>query len=224
MTKQLVPAQIDFLENLLEQGVLKFGQFLTKSGRQSPFFMNFGAVCTGSALQKLAKGYCSLVREFPSCTNLFGPAYKGIPLAVSLSSEFSTVLSREISFTFNRKESKDHGEGGSLVGLQYEGAEKVIIVEDVLTGGTSLRESIALLKNYGIKPIAAFVGVDRQEKGSGSKNARAEIENDFGLPVRSVLDIDGILEYLHNRPVRGKIWVDDALRAKIQSYRDAFGA
>lgn len=220
----LSPAQAGFIENLLGQGVLKFGSFQTKSGRNSPFFMNFGAVCTARALQKLAAGYVSLAEEFPSCTNLFGPAYKGIPLAVMLSGGFSVKLGRDVSFTFNRKEAKDHGEGGSLVGKIYDGSEKVIIVEDVLTGGTSLRESLVLLKKYGVTPIAAIIGVDRQEKGTGKVSAREEIENDYGIPVRSVVNLDSILSHLHNRTVQGKVWINDDLFTKIQTYRTQFGA
>jgi orotate phosphoribosyltransferase len=221
---KLSSAQADFLENLLQAQVLKFGSFKTKSGRLSPFFLNFGAVCTGQALQKLAAGYVPLGNEFPSCNNLFGPAYKGIPLAVALSHPFAMHLGHEVSFTFNRKEAKDHGEGGGLVGQVYKGSEQVIIVEDVLTGGTSLRESIALLKSYGIRPLAAFIGVDRQEKGTGSKSAREEIENDFGLPVRSVLNIDSILGHLHNRTVAGKVWVNDEVFSQIQKYRQQYGS
>jgi orotate phosphoribosyltransferase len=157
-----------FVEILLESEVLRFGEFVTKSGRTSPYFFNTGNIDSGLVLAEAASFYAQKISEtFGSeVTNLFGPAYKGIPLCVSVSEKLALKYGRDVSFTYNRKEAKDHGEGGTLVGHSYQPGDKVVIVEDVLTGGTSIRETMDLFRSIDVEVVGAIIGIDRQEKGS----------------------------------------------------------
>jgi len=222
--------QDEFLELLLQAEVLRFGRFVTKSGRLSPYFFNTGHLDSGRKLGRAGDIYSRALIEgifedhvLANLTNLYGPAYKGIPLAVMVSDRLSKDLKRDISFTYNRKEVKDHGEGGNLVGHSYEEGDGVLVVEDVLTGGTSLRESLQLLKKIGVPVLGAIVGIDRQEKGLGELSAREELEKDFALPVRSILNIDQIISRLHGKKVREKIWIDDESMGLIHEYRSKYG-
>ncbi len=186
---------IRFLENA---GVLKFGDFTAKSGRKIPYFINAGDIKTGEQIAKLGEFYAKSYFEKigNKRTALYGPAYKGIPIAVSA----SVALSKnglDVPFFFNRKEEKDHGEGGVFVGYVPKSGEEIVIVEDVITAGTAIRESMAnLSKLEGTKIAATFVMVDRKEKGKGEKSAMSEIEDEFGFPVYSVVDVYDIIEYL----------------------------
>jgi orotate phosphoribosyltransferase len=214
-----------FLELLLESEVLRFGSFKTKSGRMSPFFFNTGNIDSGFRLTKLAEIYSDVILEKfgLNVDNLFGPAYKGIPLAAAVSQALARKMQRDVSFTYNRKEAKDHGEGGSFVGRQYHHQERVLIIEDVLTGGTSLRETLTTLSAKQVQVIGALVGVDRQEKGLGELSARAEIENEFKIPVKSILSIDQVVSELYNKTVSGRVWIDDEGLKDIKTYRSKFG-
>ena len=208
---------IQFLENA---GVLKFGDFTAKSGRKIPYFINAGMIKTGEEIAKLgefyAKAYFDKLGKKPAV--LYGPAYKGISIAVSA----AVALSKSdlnVPFFFNRKEVKDHGEGGVFVGYVPTAGEEVVIVEDVITAGTAIRESMAILSNLeGVKVAATFVMVDRKEKGQGEKGAMAEIEEEFGFPVYSVVDVYDIIEYLE----------EDAANAenvaRIKNYLTVYGA
>ncbi len=188
----------EFIEFLQSAGVLKFGDFTAKSGRKIPYFINAGEIKTGENIMKLgsfyAKAYFDKLGKKP--TVLYGPAYKGIPIAVSA----SVALASEglnLPFFFNRKEAKDHGEGGVFVGYKPKAGEEVVIVEDVITAGTAIRETMEIMKDLeGVKIAATFVMVDRKEKGKGDKGAMAEIEDEFGFPVYSVVDVYDIIEYL----------------------------
>ena len=188
----------DFIAFLEGAGVLKFGDFTAKSGRKIPYFINAGEIKTGEQIARLgefyAKAYLEKLGRKPSV--LFGPAYKGIPLAVSA----SVALAKEgldLPFFFNRKEAKDHGEGGMLVGYVPQPGQEVVIIEDVITAGTAIRESMALLSPLeGVKVAAAFVMVDRKEKGRGEQSAMQEVEAEFGFPVYSIVTVYDILEYL----------------------------
>jgi orotate phosphoribosyltransferase len=214
-----------FLELLLESEVLRFGSFKTKSGRMSPFFFNTGNIDSGFRLTKLAEIYSDVILEkFGSnVDNLFGPAYKGIPLAAAVSQALARKMQRDVSFTYNRKEAKDHGEGGSFVGRQFLHQERVLIIEDVLTGGTTLRETLTTLRAKQVQVIGALVGVDRQEKGLGELSARAEIENEFKIPVKSILSIDQVVSELYNKTVSGRVWINDEGLKDIKTYRSKFG-
>lgn len=188
----------EFIKFLEDAGVLKFGDFTAKSGRKIPYFINAGDIKTGEQIQKLgefyAKAYFEKVVNKKSV--LYGPAYKGIPIAVSV----AVALAKDgldVPFFFNRKEEKDHGEGGVFVGYKPQAGEDVVIVEDVITAGTAIRESMAILSKLdGVNVKATFVMVDRKEKGQGEKSAMAEVTDEFGFPVYSVVDVYDIIEYL----------------------------
>ena len=188
----------EFIQFLQNAGVLKFGDFTAKSGRKIPYFINAGMIKTGEEIAKLgefyAKAYFEKIGKKP--TVLYGPAYKGISIAVSA----AVALSKNglnVPFFFNRKEIKDHGEGGVFVGYVPQAGEEVVIVEDVITAGTAIRESMSILGGLeGVKVAATFVMVDRKEKGQGEKGAMVEIEEEFGFPVYSVVDVYDIIEYL----------------------------
>ncbi len=188
----------EFIRFLESAGVLKFGDFTAKSGRKIPYFINAGDIKTGDQISKLgefyAKAYFEKLGNKP--TVLYGPAYKGIPIAVSA----AVALSKEgldVPFFFNRKEEKDHGEGGVFVGYKPQAGQEVVIVEDVITAGTAIRESMAILSSLeGVKVAAVFVMVDRKEKGKTDRSAMAEVGAEYGFPVYSVVDVYDIIEYL----------------------------
>jgi orotate phosphoribosyltransferase len=192
----------EFIEFLEEAGVLKFGDFVAKSGRNIPYFINAGMIKTGDQITKLgefyAKAYFDKLGKKDAV--LFGPAYKGIPLSISA----AVALSKNgltVPFFFNRKEVKDHGEGGTFVGYTPQSGEEVVIIEDVITAGTAIRESMEMMKNLeGVKVIATFIMVDRKEKGQGEKGAMQEIEEQFGFPIYSIVDVYDIIEYLEEDP------------------------
>jgi len=214
-----------FVELLLESGVLTFGDFTTKSGRQSPYFFNTGRLDSGIRLGRAADLYADGIKTVfgSEIQNLYGPAYKGIPLCVAVSDRLTKLYDRDVSFTFNRKEAKAHGEGGVFVGREYSGEEKIVVVEDVLTGGTSLRETMELLKDSSVKIVGAFVGIDRQEKGTGALSARQEIEDVYGVPVKSLVNLSEIVDSLFNKKVLGKVWIDDQMKNKIDGYLSKYG-
>lgn len=210
----------DFIAFLEGAGVLKFGDFTAKSGRKIPYFINAGEIKTGAQIARLGEFYAKAYMEKLGRKDavLFGPAYKGIPLAVSA----AAALAKEgldAPFFFNRKEAKDHGEGGLLVGYVPKSGQEVVIIEDVITAGTAIRESMALLDPLeGVKVAAAFVMVDRKEKGQGEKSAVQEVEAAFGFPVYSIATVYDILEYLSDDP-RNEEHI-----ARIQAYLAVNGA
>ncbi|MBR2406503.1 MAG: orotate phosphoribosyltransferase [Clostridia bacterium] len=188
----------EFIQFLEGAGVLKFGDFTAKSGRKIPYFINAGDIKTGDQISKLGEFYAKAYFEKLGKKQavLYGPAYKGIPIAVSA----AVALSKEgldVPFFFNRKEEKDHGEGGVFVGYKPQAGQEVVIVEDVITAGTAIRESMAILSPLeGVKVAAVFVMVDRKEKGKTEKSAMAEVGEEYGFPVYSVVDVYDIIEYL----------------------------
>ena len=210
----------EFIAFLQDAGVLKFGDFTAKSGRKIPYFINAGDIKTGQQIAKLGEFYAKAYFEKigNKRTVLYGPAYKGISIAVSSAVALSKA-GLDVPFFFNRKEAKDHGEGGIFVGYVPAAGEEVVIVEDVITAGTAIRESMANLSALdGVKVAATFVMVDRKEKGKGEKSAMAEVEEEFGFPVYSVVDVYDIIEYLQE---------DDANAenvARIQNYLAVNGA
>ena len=210
----------EFIQFLEGAGVLKFGDFTAKSGRKIPYFINAGDIKTGDQIAKLGEFYAKsyLEKVGNKRTVLYGPAYKGIPIAVAASIGLSKA-GLDVPFFFNRKEEKDHGEGGVFVGYVPGEGEEIVIVEDVITAGTAIRESMAnLSKLNGTKIAATFVMVDRKEKGKGEKSAMAEISEEFGFPVYSVVDVYDIIEYLE----------EDAANAenveRIKKYLEVNGA
>lgn len=209
-----------FLSLLLSSGVLRFGEFQTKSGRQSPYFFNMGHFDSAYKMKELSGYYAEKIFEVleDKVDVLYGPAYKGIPLCVSVSQKLSDLYKRDVAFTFNRKEAKAHGEKGFFVGHTFKEGDRVLIIEDVLTGGTSLRETFELLKDEPIEIIGAIVGVDREEKGLTNLRAREEIEKNYKVAVYSILDIDSIVKRLYNREFNGKIWIDGGMKQSIDEY------
>lgn len=192
----------EFIAFLAEAGVLKFGDFTAKSGRRIPYFINAGEIKTGAQIARLGKTYARVYLEKlgQKKTVLFGPAYKGIPISVAAAAALGEE-GLDVPFFFNRKEAKDHGEGGVFVGYVPHAGEEVVITEDVITAGTAIRESMELLSALeGVKVAAVFVIVDRKEKGRGEKSAMEEIAEEFGFPVYSVVDVYDILEYLSEDP------------------------
>ena len=193
----------EFIEFLKSANVLKFGDFIAKSGRRIPYFVNAGEIKTGDQICKLGEFYAKAYADKIGAdkkTVLYGPAYKGIPIAVAVSVALSKT-GLDLPFFFNRKEAKDHGEGGIFVGYKPQPGQEVVIVEDVITAGTAIRESMENLKSLeGIKVAACFVMVDRKEKGQTEKGAMQEIEETFGFPIYSVIDVYDIIEYLEEDP------------------------
>lgn len=187
--------QRDFIEFALERGVLRFGEFTLKSGRVSPYFFNAGLFDSGLALAKLGRFYAqALVDSGLSYDVVFGPAYKGIPLAATTAVALAEHHQRDTPWCFNRKEAKDHGEGGTLVGAPLAG--RVIIVDDVITAGTAIREVMHIINNQGAQAAGALIALDRQERGTGALSAIQEVERDFNMPVISIVSLQQVLEYL----------------------------
>ncbi len=188
----------EFIAFLEDAGVLKFGDFTAKSGRKIPYFINAGDIKTGDQIRRLGQFYAKAYEDKigNEKTVLYGPAYKGIPIAVSVACALSEN-GLDVPFCFNRKEEKDHGEGGVFVGYKPKEGEKIVIVEDVITAGTAIRESMEILSSLkDTKVVATFVMVDRKEKGKTEKSAMAEVGEEFGFPVYSVVDVYDIIEYL----------------------------
>lgn len=212
-----------FIEFMVRSKVLTFGDFVTKSGRATPFFVNTGRYRTGDQIAKLAGYYADAITaraiEFDF---LFGPAYKGIPLAVAT----ALILSqrgRNVPFCFNRKEAKDHGEGGNLVGHAPGAGDRVLIIEDVTTAGTSIRETLPPLQKLGVLVAGLVVSVDRMERGTGKQNALVELRDEFKMQTFAVVTIEEVMSYLHNRTIDGDVVLDDKLLAKMQEYRARYG-
>ena len=210
----------EFIQFLEGAGVLKFGDFTAKSGRKIPYFINAGEIKTGDQIAKLGEFYAKSYLEKVGNKRavLYGPAYKGISIAVATSIGLSKC-GLDVPFFFNRKEAKDHGEGGVFVGYKPAAGEEIVIVEDVITAGTAIRESMAILSGLeGAKVVATFVMVDRKEKGQTEKSAMAEVGEEFGFPVYSVVDVYDIIEYLDENPAHA----EDV--ARIRKYLETWGA
>jgi orotate phosphoribosyltransferase len=204
-----------FIELCLARGVLRFGEFKLKSGRVSPYFFNSGLFNTGRAIAELGRFYAdALVRSGIAYEMLFGPAYKGIPLVTVTAAAIADRHGRDVPWSFNRKEAKDHGEGGSIVGAPLEG--RVVIVDDVITAGTAIRESVELIRSSGAQPAGVLIALDRQERGRGVRSAIQEVEEMFGLPVVSILKLADLVAHLE------AIGAAERLDA-VRSYRDQYG-
>jgi orotate phosphoribosyltransferase len=208
--------KVDFIDNAISSGALKFGQFELKSGRTSPHFFNAGEFYTGNALAALGRCYASAIVESGiEFDVLFGPAYKGITLAAATSIALSEHHGINVPYCFNRKEAKAHGEGGTLVGAPLEG--KVLIIDDVITAGTAIREVMSIVEQVGAQAAGVVIGLDRKERGKTEKSAIQEVEQEFKIPVASIIDIDDILQYL-----KAKSEHND-LVAEIDKYRQQYG-
>ena len=212
----------EFIEFMVDCQVLKFGDFVTKSGRKTPFFVNTGFYRTGSQLRKLGAYYAEAINgsfglDFDV---LFGPAYKGIPLTVAASIAISEKYDTDIRYCSNRKEVKDHGDKGILLGSPIQDGDRVVIIEDV----TTIEETLPIIKAQGdVNPIGLVVSVDRMERGQGEKSALAEIEEKYGLKTTAIVTMAEVVEHLYNREYKGKVIIDDKLKAAIDSYYEQYG-
>lgn len=216
----------EFIRFMVRAGVLTFGDFTAKSGRKTPYFVNTGNYQTGEQIAKLGEFYADCVQEnlADGFDVLFGPAYKGVPLAVSAASALYRKYGVNTSYCFNRKEAKDHGEGGVLVGHKLQDGERVLITEDVMTAGTAVRESLPILQSAADVSIAGvIISVDRMEKGQGEKSAVQEVLEVFGIHVYPIVTVREIIEALYNTPVDGKIYIDDAMRERMENYLSLYG-
>lgn len=216
----------EFIEFMLECGVLTFGDFTTKSGRKTPFFVNTGNYKTGSQLRRLGEFYAHAIKEnFGTDFNiLFGPAYKGIPLSVTTAISLSSLYDMEVAYCSNRKEVKDHGDTGILLGSKLKDGDRVLIIEDVTTAGTSIGETMPILAAQGnVKGIGLIISVDRMERGQGTKSALTEINENYGLKTAAIVTMAEVREYLYNREVNGKIIIDEEMNTRINAYYDEYG-
>lgn len=208
--------QTEFIQFALDNGVLRFGEFTLKSGRRSPYFFNSGLFNNGESLAQLGYFYaCAIEDSGLAFDMLFGPAYKGIPLASAVAVALASHFDRSVPFCFNRKETKDHGEGGITFGAELEG--RVLIVDDVISAGTSINLSVDIIKAAGAKAVAAAVAMDRQERGTGPLSAVQEVEQRHNIKVISIISLADMLEYLELTQDAGKNL------AKIRQYREQYG-
>jgi orotate phosphoribosyltransferase len=206
----------DFIDLALEVGVLRFGQFKLKSGRNSPYFFNSGLFNTGYAAAKLGRTYAAAVEESGIPFDmLFGPAYKGIPLVALTAAALAEHYGRDLPFCFNRKEIKAHGEGGAIIGAPVSG--RVLILDDVITAGTAIRETINLIREAGAEAAGVVIALDRQERGNGELSAIQEVEQNFGIPVASIIRLDDLVEHLESSSAHRQFL------PLVQDYRERYG-
>ena len=217
----------DFIGFMIDCNVLKFGDFTTKSGRKTPFFINTGFYRTGAQLQKLGEYYAKAIHEAfgEEFDVLFGPAYKGIPLTVAATIALSEEYGADIRYTSNRKEVKDHGDKGILLGSPIASGDRIVIIEDVTTAGTSIQETMPILKAQGeVSVLGLCVSVDRMERGQGTKSALSEIAENYGMKTTAIVTMQEVTEYLYGREIGGKVLIDDAMKRSIAAYYEQYGA
>lgn len=217
----------EFIEFMVDSNVLRFGEFTLKSGRKSPFFMNAGAYITGSQLRRLGAYYAQAIHDNygTDFDVLFGPAYKGIPLAVASTMAFSELYGRDIRYCSNRKEIKDHGDVGILLGSDLNDGDRVVIIEDVTTSGKSIEETFPILKEQAnVDVVGLMVSLNRQERGRTQKNALAEIREVYGIETGAIVTMEEVVEHLYNRKYNGRVLIDDKLKEAIDTYYAQYGA
>lgn len=216
----------EFIEFMVESQVLKFGEFTLKSGRKSPFFMNAGGYVTGMQLRRLGEYYAKAIHDTYGLDFdvLFGPAYKGIPLSVAATIAFSELYGKEIRYCSNRKEVKDHGDTGILLGSKLKDGNRVVIIEDVTTSGKSIEETFPIIKSLAEVEIKGLmVSLNRMEKGQGNKSALEEIKEKYGFDANAIVNMQEVVEYLYNKPCQGKIYIDDGVKAALDAYYEQYG-
>ena len=217
----------EFIDFMVASDVLKFGDFTLKSGRKSPFFMNAGAYVTGTQLRKLGEYYAKAINDAFGLDFdvLFGPAYKGIPLTVATTMAISEIYGKDIRYCSNRKEVKDHGDTGILLGSKLKDGDRVVIIEDVTTSGKSIEETHPILKEQADVDIKGLVvSLNRMEKGKGENSALAEISELYGFPTTAIVTMDEVSEYLYGKEVNGKVIIDDEMMKSIKAYYEQYGA
>jgi orotate phosphoribosyltransferase len=216
----------EFIEFMVDCGVLTFGDFVTKSGRRTPFFINTGNFKTGAQLKKLGEFYAKAINQYFSdgFEILFGPAYKGIPLSVAAIIALNGLYGMDAEYCSNRKEIKDHGDKGILMGGKPKDGDRIVIIEDVTTAGTSIHETMPILKAQGdIRVIGLIISVDRMEKGAGDKSAFQELQEQYGLKAHAIVTMKEVVEHLHNRELNGYVLIDDGMKNKIEEYYKIYG-
>ena len=217
----------EFIEFMVDSNVLKFGEFTLKSGRKSPFFMNAGAYVTGSQLRKLGEYYAKAIYDNYGADFdvLFGPAYKGIPLSVATTMAFSELYNKEIRYCSNRKEVKDHGDVGILLGSNLNDGDRVVIIEDVTTSGKSIEETFPILRaQANVDVVGLMVSLNRQERGKTQQNALAEIREIYGIETGAIVTMEEVVEHLYNKTYNGRVLIDDKMKEAIDAYYAQYGA
>jgi orotate phosphoribosyltransferase len=218
----------EFIDFMVESDVLRFGEFTLKSGRKSPFFMNAGLYVTGSQLRKLGEYYAKAIHDNygDDFDILFGPAYKGIPLGVATAIAFSELYGKDIKYCSNRKEAKDHGDAGILLGSPIKDGDKIVIIEDVTTSGKSIEETFPIVKAQGdVEILGLMVSLNRMEKGKeGDKSALDEIQEKYGFKAAAIVNMEEVVEHLYNKECGGRVIIDDTIKAAIDSYYEQYGA
>ena len=218
----------EFIEFMVDSNVLKFGDFTLKSGRKSPFFMNAGAYVTGTQLRKLGEYYAKAIHDNYGLDFdvLFGPAYKGIPLTVATTMAISELYGKDIRYCSNRKEVKDHGDTGILLGSKLKDGDRVVIIEDVTTSGKSIEETFPILKAQAdVEIVGLMVSLNRMERGlNTTMSALDEIKQTYGFGATAIVNMAEVTEYLYNKPYKGNIYIDDTLKAAIDAYYAEYGA
>ena len=217
----------EFIDFMVDSEVLKFGDFTLKSGRKSPFFMNAGAYVTGTQLKKLGEYYAKSIHDHFGLDFdiLFGPAYKGIPLAVTTAVAISELYGKDVRYCSNRKEVKDHGDTGILLGSKLCDGDRVVMIEDVTTSGKSIEETYPIIKAQADVEIKGLiVSLNRMEKGKTEKSALKEIEETYGFPTEAIVTMDDVKEYLYGREINGKVVIDDEIKNRIDEYYKMYGA
>lgn len=216
----------EFIQFMVDSQVLKFGEFTLKSGRKSPFFMNAGGYVTGSQLHRLGQYYAKAIHDSygDDFDVLFGPAYKGIPLSVATAIAYSELYGKEVRYCSNRKEVKDHGDVGILLGSSIKDGDRVVIIEDVTTSGKSIEETFPIIQAQGNVEIKGLmVSLNRMERGKGERSALEEIRDMYGFDANAIVTMAEVVEYLYNKPYKGKIYIDDVCKAAIDKYYEEYG-
>ena len=218
----------EFIEFMVDCKALKFGDFVLKSGRRSPFFMNAGSYVTGGQLRRLGEYYARAIHEKygDEFDILFGPAYKGIPLSVAAAIAYSEIYGREVRYCSNRKEAKDHGDAGILLGSSLQDGDRVVMIEDVTTSGKSIEETYPILTaQANVEVRGLMVSLNRMEKGAaGDRSALEEIRERYGIEAHAIVTMDEVVEHLYNKPYKGQVYIDDSLKAAIDEYYGVYGA
>ncbi len=217
----------EFIKFMVDSQVLKFGEFTLKSGRKSPFFMNAGGYVTGMQLRRLGEYYAKAIHD---CYGLdfdilFGPAYKGIPLSVATTMAISELYGKDVKYCSNRKEVKDHGDTGILLGSKLKDGDRVVIIEDVTTSGKSIEETFPILKAQAdVEIVGLMVSLNRMEKGTGEKSALEEIKEKYGFDAKAIVTMAEVVEFLYNQPYNGTIYINEESKSAIDAYYEQYGA
>lgn len=212
--------KLEFIDFLIQQNALQFGEFTLKNGRTSPYFFNAASFNSGKAIERLGYFYAAAMQEFaPDSTVIFGPAYKGIPLCIATATALATHFKRDIGYFFNRKEAKTHGDKGVLVGLPPTEADRILMVDDVITDGGTKREALKLVQQLSkAQFLGVLIAVDRMESNLAGKDSLTEFQNDTGVPVHAIVTIEEICQYLLDREINGKVYLTQAIYQKIEAY------